>query len=259
MPYSIGHQRLFGTAAIVCGGLFIAGLTANARQQERQFPPVPPPPNAKGLVVLFDGTKESLEKNWVKHNSNEPPAWKMVDEGGMVVSGGDIVTKEKFTDYQLHVEFKVPFMPGKRGQARGNSGVFQQGRYEIQVLDSYGVPAPGTGEVGAVYSRSAPLQNASRPPKMWQTYDIVFRAPRYDEKGQRWEQAQVTVLLNGICVQNNTEIFKPTWGETFGKLSDPGPIVLQDHGNPMEYRNIWIMPLPAKGPDYYEGPTTIKD
>lgn len=243
---------------LAVAGALASAFAAHARQDERQFPPVPAP-TAKGVVVLFDGSKESLEKNWVKRsNPHEAAAWTLVD-GAMEVRGGDIMTRERYADYQLHVEFKVPLMPGKRGQARGNSGVFQQGRYEIQVLDTYGVPEPGTGECGAVYSRSAPLQNASRPPKVWQTYDIIYRAPRYDESGLRWEQPHVTVLLNGICVQNNTEIFKPTWGETFGKLSDPGPIVLQDHGNPMQYRNVWIVPLPPKGPSYYEGKTTIQD
>lgn len=256
MIHTTTRRRAFVTCAVGCA-VAISALTAHARQDERQYPPVPVP-SAKGIMVLFDGTKATLEKNWT-NRGGAPAAWKLVDEGAMQVQGGDIMTRDKYTDYQLHVEFKVPFMPGKRGQARGNSGVFMQGRYEIQVLDSYGVPEPGTGEVGAVYSRSAPLVNASRPPKVWQTYDISFRAPRYDENGRRWEQARVTVFLNGICVQNNTEIYAPTWGETFGKLSDPGPIVLQDHGNPMQFRNVWIMPLPAKGPDYYEGKTTIKD
>src|SRR5437870_2188763 len=103
-------------------------VAAFARQNERQYAPVPAP-IAKGVIVLFDGTKETLEKNWTKHNSTEAAAWRIAD-GAAVVSGGDIVSREKFTDYQIHVEFKVPYMPDKKGQARGNSGVFMQGRYE---------------------------------------------------------------------------------------------------------------------------------
>jgi hypothetical protein len=237
-------------AAAAAAVLVAATYKANAGQNERQFPPVPAPP-AKGIIVLFDGTKESLEKNWTKGNVNAPAAWKITDEG-MVVSGGDIISRERFTDYQLHVEFKVPLMPDAKGQARGNSGVFQQGRYEIQVLDSFGFAEPGMGDCGALYNQAAPLVNACRPPKTWQTYDISFRAPRFDEAGKQTESGRVTVLQNGICVQNNTAVTGPTWGNTFGKLSDPGPIVLQDHGNPMEYRNIWIMPLPLKGSPRYE-------
>jgi hypothetical protein len=160
------------------------------------------------------------------------------------------VTKERFSDYQLHLEFKTPLLPDAKGQARGNSGVFMQGRYEIQVLDSFGLE-PGKGDCGALYNKAAPLVNACRPPREWQTYDITFRAPRFDAEGKVTENGRVTVLQNGTCVQNNTEIPGTTWGETFGKLSDPGPIVLQDHGNPVEYRNIWIIPLPAKGLDRY--------
>jgi len=163
----------------------------------------------------------------------------------MISGGGDIESKQRFTDYQLHVEFKVPYMPNAKGQARGNSGVFQQGRYEIQVLDSYGIEDPGTGDCGAVYNQAAPLVNACKPPRSWQTYDITFRAPRFDEEGKAVEKAHVTVIHNGIIVQNNQEIKGPTWGDTFGKL------VLQDHGNPVQYRNVWILPLPPTGAKHY--------
>src|SRR5205085_2684594 len=110
---------------VASGAAALAAFSAHARQDERQFPPVPVPPQ-KGIVVLFDGTRETLEKNWT-NRAGAPAAWKIADEGGMQVQGGDIMTRERFMDYQLHVEFKVPFMPGKRGQARGNSGVFMQG------------------------------------------------------------------------------------------------------------------------------------
>jgi hypothetical protein len=209
-----------------------------------------PPPNAKGVIVLFSGKQEDVAGNWLARNLMNPAGWKVAD-GAMIARGGDIISKERFTDYQLHIEFRVPYMPDAKGQARGNSGVFMQGRYEIQVLDSFGIADPGTGDCGAVYNQSAPLVNACKPPKEWQAYDIVFRAPRFDDAGTLIEKARVTVRQNGTVVQNNTEIKGPTWGDTFGKLSEPGPIVLQDHGNPVEYRNIWILPLPLKAAAHY--------
>jgi hypothetical protein len=247
---SICIPRASRFAGAISAAVVVAACSARAGAPSAgQHPPIPPPA-AKGIVVLFDGSKESLEKNWTKSNLKDPAAWKITDEG-MVVSGGDIVTREKFSDYQLHVEFKVPDMPNATGQAKGNSGVFQQGRYEIQVLDSFGFAEPGMGDCGALYNTAAPLVNACRPAKVWQTYDITFRSPRFDDAGKQTEPGRVTVVQNGVCVQNNTLVPGPTWGNTFGKLSDPGPIVLQDHGNPMEFRNIWILPLPQKGSAQY--------
>lgn len=234
-------RRLCVTAKIALGG-FILSVMPGALAQEVSGAP----PKANGVLVLFSGKQEDVAANWLARNGSNPAPWKVVN-GALVAKGGDILTKERFVDYQLHVEFKTPYMPEAKGQARGNSGVFMQGRYEIQVLDSFGIPDPGTGDCGAVYSQSAPLVNASKPPEEWQTYDIVFRAPRFDVAGTMAENARVTVRQNGIVVQNNTEIKGPTWGEKFGQISEPGPIVLQDHGNPVEYRNIWILPLPAKG------------
>ncbi len=208
------------------------------------------PPAVKGVVVLFSGKAQEVGTNWLKHGSTENASWKVKD-GAMVAGGGDIVSKQKFTDFQLHVEFKVPLMPDKQGQARGNSGVFMQGRYEIQVLDSYGVPNPGSGDCGAVYGKAAPLLKAYKPPREWQTYDIIFRAPRFDAGGTQTEKARVSVMLNGVVIQNNTIIPEPTWGEDFGPLNEPGPIVLQDHGNPVEFRNVWVLPLPTEGAQHY--------
>lgn len=233
-----------GLRSAACAAFLLFALPSIANQNSRSRADAAP--NVNGVVALFAGRQEDVEANWLARNGSSPASWKVVD-GAMVARGGDIITKEKFTDYQLHVEFKVPYMPDAKGQARGNSGVFMQGRYEIQVLDSYGLPDPGTGDCGAVYSQSAPLINACKPPKEWQTYDIVFRAPRFDDTGMMVENARISVRQNGIVVQNNTEIKSPTWGEKFGQLNEPGPIVLQDHGNPVEYRNVWILPLPMKG------------
>jgi hypothetical protein len=221
-------------------------------------PPVPPP-KIDGLVRLFDGTPESLAANWLQ--AGKAPQW-TIEQGAMTSVKGDIVTKEKYTDFQLHVEFRVPYMPDKKGQARGNSGIYLQSRYEIQVLDSYGIHEPGSGDCGAVYSQYAPLVNACKPPMQWQTYDIAFRAPRFDSGTHAMtEPARVTVLQNGILVQNGQAINGPTHlvrpkknadgtvtppPPSTDDLSTPGPLRLQFHGNTVAYRNLWIVPMPTQ-------------
>ena len=204
------------------------------------------PPDA--AVVLFDGTDLS---NWTKLDGGAP-GWEVAD-GAMTVTAteGDIVSREQFTDFLLHLEFMTPDMPDATGQAKGNSGVFLQGRYEIQVLDSYGIDVPGMGDCGAIYNQFAPLVNACKPPLEWQTYDAIFRAARVTESGEIEENARVTVLQNEIVIQNNVQIQGATGGATDGDAAEPGPLRLQDHGNPVKYRNIWIAPLPLKGSDVY--------
>src|SRR5262249_52038953 len=162
-------------------------------------------------------------------------------------------TVEKFDDFLLHVEWMEPDMPNARGQGKGNSGIGLQARYEIQVLDSYGWQLPGKGDCGAVYGQAAPLVNACKPPLQWQGFDIVFRAPRFDAAGKMAEKPRVTVFQNGILIQNNVEIQGPTGIESRADadLSQPGPVILQDHGHPVRYRNIWIQRLPSKGSDQY--------
>jgi hypothetical protein len=229
-------------------GLALVALAGAISAQDQPAPkdmgnkpkPVAPPADAK---VLFGGKEADLD-NW------DGPRWEVKD-GYMIAKGGSIKTKDKFGDCQLHVEFKTPYMPDKKGQARGNSGVIlQDAYYEIQVLDSYGLPDPGTGDCGAVYSQSAPLTNACKPPLSWQTYDIIFRAARFDDQGNVTAKPRVTVIQNGIVVQNNTEIQGRTADHgPFNK--EPGFLELQDHGNPVQYRNVWIKPLPLKGADHY--------
>jgi len=232
-------------------GLGLAALTwglvgaPRAAAQDPGAPPVPAPP---GAVVLFDGKNLN---NWVKRADNQPAGWK-VENGSMVGGGGDIVTRDKFQDFMLHVEFMTPDMPNAKGQGKGNSGVYMQGRYEIQVLDSYGKAQPGKGDCGAVYNQSAALVNACKPPLRWQTYDIIYRAPRFTD-GKLTAKPHVTVFQNGILIQNNTEIEGVTVSGVSGEdPSTPGPILLQDHGNPVRYRNIWLIELPKQGSDKYE-------
>ncbi len=204
-----------------------------------------PPANAK---VLFNGKDLN---NW-HTREGKPAGWEVSDGVMTVVKGtGDVVTDEKFTDFRLHVEWMEPDMPDATGQAKGNSGVYLQGRYEIQVLDSYGIEVPGRGDCGGVYDQFAPLVNACKPALEWQSYDIIFRAARFDDSGELESNARVTVLQNGVVIQNNVEVKGPTGGAMDEELDEPGPLLLQDHGNPVKYRNVWLVPLPLEGSDKY--------
>ena len=204
-----------------------------------------PPASA---VLLLNGTDVS---NWTTRDG-QPAGWKVEDGILHVVPGtGDIVTTETFTDFFLHIEFRCPDMPEATGQAKGNSGVYLQGRYEIQVLDSYGLNIPGMGDCGGIYDQFAPLVNACNPPMEWQTYDVAFRAPRLSDAGEVAEGPRVTVLHNGLIVQNNVQLPGPTAGAMSENVGEPGPLLLQDHGNLVCYRNIWAVPLPLKGSDTY--------
>lgn len=191
----------------------------------------------EGAVTLFDG--RNLD-GWVKAGSRGPAGWK-VSNGAMTVSGGDIMTEKQFGDFQLHIEFNIPYMPEVRGQARGNSGVYLQGRYEIQVLDSYGLK-PESHECGAIYGEFTPLVNACKPALQWQTYDISFRAPRV-ENGKVVEKARVTVRQNGVLIHDDREIDPTPGGLDTDATKTSGPLWLQDHGDAVQYRNIWLKPL----------------
>ena len=203
-----------------------------------------PPESA---VILFDGKDLS---NWVGRDGGEPK-WK-VEGDAMIVEPrtGDISSKETFTDHFLHLEFMCPDMPEASGQAKGNSGVFFQGRYEIQVLDSYGIEVPGKGDCGAIYNQFAALVNACLPPLHWQTYDVIFRAPRFNDAGEMTENVRVTALQNGLVILNNVQLPGTTAGAD-SEVAQPGPLRLQDHGNLVQYRNIWAVPLPLEGSDQY--------
>ena len=202
-------------------------------------------------VVLFDG--HGLAK-W-KNEKGEDATWKteadyMETKGG----GGGILTRDKWADFQLHVEWATPNPPHGDGQSRGNSGILINKMYEIQVLDSYQSPTYPDGQAGAVYGQSPPLVNSSKPPGEWQTYDILFESPRWNEKGELIKKAIVTVLQNGMVVQNHYELAGGTDGisqyvgyYTTTKYPPPHPpelfIQLQDHSDPVRYRNIWIRSL----------------
>jgi hypothetical protein len=249
--------------SIAVGIMLTAGLASGAAAQRKEWPvhdetrpqprvvdpgtastqerPGTPPSDA---VVLFDGKDLS---RWRTAKDGTPARWKVADGALTVVKdAGDIQTADGFGDCQLHVEWAAPVPAAGEGQHRGNSGVFPMGFYEIQVLDSYQSKTYPDGQASALYGQYPPLVNASRPPGQWQTYDIVFRGPRFDPQGKVLRPARVTVIHNGVLVQDNRELSGPTAHKArppYQAHPEKLPLKLQDHGDPVRYRNIWIREL----------------
>lgn len=194
-----------------------------------------PPENA---VTLFDGTDLGA---WHKADGS-PATWEVADGIATCNHTGSMISKELFEDCFVHVEFLIP------AEGPGNSGVYLQGRYELQVLAHDYPDLSAEKRCGAIYNVHPPLQDANRVRLQWQSFDIVFRAPRFDEAGEKTENARVTVLQNGRVIQNNVEIAGPTGGHVDENEAGPGPVMLQDHGgNPVSYRNVWALHLPRPG------------
>lgn len=205
-----------------------------------QFSQMAAAPN--DAIVLFDG--KDLSK-WCDRKTGGPVGWK-VEDGAAISADGDIMTTNQFGDMQLHLEFCEPESNGLDGQARGNSGIYLMGRYEIQVLDCYHNKTYADGTTGAIYGQQPPLANACLPPGEWQTYDIIFNAPHFDADGKLLTPPYVTVILNGVLLQNHQVIHGNTTNPVHYKPVGPtGPLVLQYHKNPVSFRNIWVRSMPV--------------
>lgn len=241
--------------------LFVAAPLLMAQEEEKREPkkmyprhtefwqpqpsvvePAAPLKAPSDAIVLFDGSGLD-EWNGPK---DAAPGWKIENGVLTIVPGaGEIITKRQFTDFQLHIEWMEPVGIEGQSQQRGNSGVYLQGRYEIQILDSYNNETYVSGSAGSVYKQHAPLVNATLPPGQWNVYDIIYEAPTFKKDGTFRTYPHVTVIHNGVVIQNHTEILGTTEYVGFPKQKahGPGPIMLQDHGNPVSFRNIWIREL----------------
>jgi hypothetical protein len=191
-------------------------------------------------VVLFDGQDLS---HW--HDGKGGPANWTIEAGALVIKPGTgaITSRDEFGDCQLHLEFAAPVPPRGRDQGRGNSGVMFFGRYELQVLDSFQNRTYPDGQAAAIYGQYPPLVNASRAPGQWQTYDIIFTGPRFKANGSLESPAYVTMLYNGVLVHNHTPLMGPMVYRALARYAPhgpKGPILLQDHGDPVRFRNIWV-------------------
>jgi len=240
--------------------MFIDGVKVHETDVTKQPPPpVVTPGEPAGFfappsdaIVLFDGSERSFAANWTDTKGN-PSQWKVVD-GALesVKKAGYIQTKESFGSCQLHIEWASPKNVAGDGQGRGNSGVFLMGTYEVQVLDSFENQTYADGQAGALYGRSKPLVNACRKPGEWQSYDIIFHRPVFDDQGKLIRRATFTVLHNGVLIQDHTVLsggtgwMGPHAATEYKAHPDKQPISLQDHGNPVRYRNVWVRPLQDK-------------
>jgi len=261
-------KRLFTTAAALLASLTLPTLTAFAAEGYTDTPmqpdgkwrvhdPARPKPRvvtpgatfSQGVpapsdaVVLFDGTDFS---KWQGQRGDEVK-WKLENGYMETTKTGRIRTKDEFGDFQLHLEFATPAKVEGSGQGRGNNGVNIFGRYEIQVLDSYQNETYADGQAAAIYGQTPPLVNASRPPGEWQTYDIIFEGPRWDDAGKLVKKAYLTVLHNGVVVHHRRELYGHTPFRALGNYDRPHPpkgyLELYEHGNPVRFRNIWLRPL----------------
>ncbi len=197
------------------------GLIAKVERKSSTLGATPP----AGAVVLFDGTNADAFTN----GKVSPEGWLM--------EGSDTI--DRFGDCELHLEFRTPFMPTARGQARGNSGCYLQSRYEVQILDSFG-RAGKDNECGGIYETKAPDVNMCLPPLAWQTYDITYKTAKFNDAGTKTADARITVRQNGVVVQDDVSLPKSTRAAPLKEGSEPGPLHLQNHGNPVRFRNIWL-------------------
>ena len=257
------HKKFFISIAFIAAGFATANAQEKMKPEDTEYytpmPSVVTPGKTCGAapsdaIVLFDG--KDLSK-WVETNDTTKQADWNVHNGIMTVNkkAGNIQTKQRFMDYQLHIEWKEPKDIAGSGQARGNSGLFLASigkgddGYEMQILDSYNNSTYVNGQAGAIYKQYPPLVNPNFPPGVWQSYDVVWTAPRFNDDGSLKSPAKVTAFFNGVLVQNNVKLKGPTLyiGNPSYKPHGPSPIKLQAHGDksiPISFRNIWVRPLP---------------
>lgn len=225
-----GHQPATGTIA---GDVFAVkigeGAAIELKKTVRQSDSIGAKP-PQGARVLFDGTDL---KEWTGGRLDEKTKLLNTD-------GKDILTKRKFTDYTMHVEFLLPYKPEGRGQGRGNSGFYQADLYEVQILDSFGLDGK-SNECGGIYTQQDPKVNMCLPPLVWQTYDVDFTSAVVDSAGKKVKPARLTVRLNGVVIHEDYELKGKTGGSRNDPEGTPGPIKLQGHGNPLQFRNVWIV------------------
>ncbi|GEP97312.1 3-keto-disaccharide hydrolase [Chitinophaga cymbidii] len=239
---------------LVSSAILLPAISACAQEAKPQdtevWEPVPAivTPGTAGTapsdaIVLFNG--RNLDA-WVSEKGGGAAPWTVKDGAMTVAKGkGGIKTKEKFEDFQLHIEFRAPEVVKGEGQGRGNSGIFLQEFYELQVLDNYNNKTYSNGQVGSMYKQAIPLANPSKKPGEWQTYDVIWTAPRFNEDGSLKSPARVTALLNNVLVQNNFELKGKTLyiGKPFYEKHGAMSIALQDHGDLVSFRNIWVRKL----------------
>jgi hypothetical protein len=254
---------VFHVAFAAGNGEQIPGSKWRVHDTTRPLPPVVKPAAKLGdapsdAIVLFDGTAESFAKGFYHmerkkdgkgHTGKKVAPYWPVKDGVFTIKGyGQITSRESFGDCQLHVEWSAPVEPGKKGQHKGNSGVFPMGLYEVQVLDTYNDENTtyADGQAGAVYGQNPPMVNPARKPGEWNSYDILFRAPQFNKDKSLKTPGYMTVLFNGVVVQNNFELKGPALHRRWTKYryhEAKRPLTIQDHGHPVRFRNIWIRPL----------------
>ncbi|XZE54431.1 3-keto-disaccharide hydrolase [Planctomycetaceae bacterium SH139] len=253
LPHSkITPRRLLATSLLFAGFALATSSTHLAAQEylngiKWEKPPIVDPGSSDtappaDAIVLFDGSDASA---WLNADK-----W-TIGDGNLVTGKGQITTKDSFGDCQLHIEWSAPTPAKGSGQGRGNSGIFMMGRYEIQVLDSYDNETYHDGQAGAIYKQTPPMVNAMRPPGEWNTYDIFWTAPRFAEDGSLTSPAYVTAVHNGVLILNHFALLGDTpYNRPPRYTAHPptGPISLQDHGNPVRFRNIWLREIkPIQG------------
>ena len=250
---------VYGVEGQIAKGVFSGSLKSKSGGKSAEFsmkrvmlksPTLGQEPPEGAIVLMMDQGEskeqqqelqakqaETFEKEW-----NVEKRWGVNADGAICMSPSSIWTKKEFGDADYHLEFQTPYMPTERDQGRGNSGFYIEGRYEIQVLDSF-TDEPRDNQCGGIYQQAVPLCNPSLPPGEWQTYDVSFRTPRFDADGKKTENARLTVKLNGVVIHDNLELRRPTPGGVAGNEATQGVILLQDHNNYVRFNNAWVKPV----------------